>query len=115
MIIRNSITSSAFIGVDDESINMSSGAMSISCDKTSGNFINGPVSLTTGLSNIRFGGVFKFNPLAASCVPSTIVTPISTFIIDVPQKSVAGLAKCAAIVISTMGKFKWIGLKLNQM
>ncbi len=115
MIIRNSIASPAFIGVDDESVNMSSGAMSISCDKTSGNFINGPVSLTTGLSNIRFGGVFKFNPLAASCVPSTIVTPISTFIIDVPAKNIAGLAKCAAIVMSTIGKFKWTGVKLAQM
>lgn len=105
MIIRNSIASEAFIGVEDDSIGMSSGAMSISTDKTGGNFINGPVSLTTGISNIRFGGVFKFNPLAASCVPSTIVTPISTFIIDIPAKNIAGLSKCAAMVISTLGKF----------
>lgn len=104
MIVRNSIDSSAVLDLHNDSAGLVAGAMSVTCDSSAGTFINGPVSFGSGIGTMRFGGVFKFNPLAASCIPSTLVTPISTFVIDVPYKQVAGFAKCAALVLSTLGK-----------
>lgn len=104
MIVRNSIDSNAVLDLHDNSSALVAGAMSITCDTAGGTFVNGPISFGSGIGAMRFGGVFKFNPLAASCIPSTLVTPISTFVIDVPYKQVAGLAKCAGLVLSTLGK-----------
>ena len=102
MIIKNSIESTSMVDLSDDYSRIAAGSSSITCDKDSGNFINGPLSITTSIASIRIGGVFKFNPLTITCIPSTIVTPISTFSIDVPVKHAAVLAKCAAIVASTV-------------
>lgn len=49
-----------------------------------GNFVSGPTVFTAHPEAIKFGGVYRFNPLLTSTTPSTIVTPISTFILDLP-------------------------------
>lgn len=51
-----------------------------------GNIIVGATSFTAHPENIRFGGVFRLNGLLTSTMPSTIITPISTFVLDVPAE-----------------------------
>lgn len=106
MIIKGDISATSMLETQSDYSRIASGAMSFTSDKNAGNFINGPLSITTSISGIRIGGVFKFNPLTMTCIPSTIVTPISTFTIDVPMQHAAGLAKCAAIVMSAVGALR---------
>lgn len=58
-----------------------------------GNFVTGPTTFTAPIESIKFGGVFRFNPLHASTVPSTIVTPISLFVLDVPGEQMVTMIK----------------------
>ncbi len=106
MIIKSDISATSMLDVSPEYARIASGAMSFTSDKNAGNFINGPLSITAPLSGIRIGGVFKFNPLTMTCIPSTMVTPISTFTIDVPMAHTAGLIKCAALVMSVAGALR---------
>lgn len=101
-IIKDKIDSSAFLEAGSLHSRMAAGAMSVTVDKDGGAFINGPLSISSGIGSIKFGPIFKFNPLAASCVPSTLVTPISTFIFDIPAKHAASYASIAAMVLSTV-------------
>ena len=48
--------------------------------------ISGPVSLSTSLENIRFGGGWRANPMMQYQIPSTAVTPIPTMLCDFPGK-----------------------------
>jgi len=51
-----------------------------------GNFIVGPTTFTDHPENIRIGGVYRLNGLMTSTMPSTIITPLSTLVIDMPVK-----------------------------
>ncbi len=102
MKIKNSIDSSTFIETDVNAARIASGANSVTADRDGGVFINGALSLTSGLQSIRFGPIYKFNPLTASCVPSTLVTPISTFVFDIPAKHAIASAAIASLILSTL-------------
>lgn len=58
----------------------------VSSDKY-GNFIVGPVTFTEHPESIRIGGVFRFNGMLTSTMPSTIITPMSTLVFDSPTKA----------------------------
>lgn len=102
MIHRDSIGSSAFIEYKDTTVNIASGPMSYTVDKAGGNFIQGPVSFSSPFTRIRFHGVFKLNPLQAFGLPSTMVTPIPTFIMSPPVAEVSSLMAISSMVLSTV-------------
>lgn len=101
MILKNSIDSSTFVNIESSSIGLASGPMAISVDRELGVFVNGPVSISSPPSSIRIGGVFKFHPLTMTGIPSTIITPVPTFQIDVPMKNVGIMAAISSMVLST--------------
>ena len=84
MLIKNKNDSSSFLNVNDDSSILASGPNSISSPPTS----------------YRFGGVFKFNPLITTCVPSTLATPISTLTLDLPIKNISTLTAITGIIAS---------------
>lgn len=73
--------------------------MSISTQTKVGNFINGPLSVSTTPTQVRFGGIYKFNPMTLTGLPSTIISPISTFIIDIPIKNALHMTGIASMVV----------------
>lgn len=102
MILKNKNNSSSFLNVEDEIAQIASGPNSITTTRESGNFINGPVSFSSPPTSYRFGGVFRFNPLIATCVPSTLATPISTLTLDIPVKNVSTLTGITSIIASLL-------------
>lgn len=100
MLIKNKNDSSSFLNVNDDSSILASGPNSISSTRDAGNFINGPVSFSSPPTSYRFGGVFKFNPLITTCVPSTLATPISTLTLDLPIKNISTLTAITGIIAS---------------
>ena len=48
---------------------------------------------------VRFGGIYKFNPMTLTALPSTIISPISTIIVDIPLKSGAHMAGISSMII----------------
>ena len=98
-ILKNSIDSTAFIDYADESVTIASGAMSITTQTKVGNFINGPLQVQSPPTMVRFGGIYKFNPMTLTALPSTIITPISTFIVDIPLKSGAHMSGISQMII----------------
>jgi hypothetical protein len=43
------------------------------------------------------GGIYKFNPLAMTGIPSTMITPIPVFKFDLPVKNIATITKIAML------------------
>jgi hypothetical protein len=70
--------------------------------KKYGNFIVGPTTFTAHPESVRIGGIFRFNGLLTSTVPSTIVSPVSTLILDIPGENLI------KILNSTFEEFKTI-------
>lgn len=71
-------------------------------DEALGNFIKGPISITTKPENIRINGFWTLNPQLLSCIPSTIVTPVSTLNFNLPVSSSLELMKEAVSIMATM-------------
>ena len=74
---------------------ITAGPNSVSTVKDSGVFINGALSITSQVDNIKIGGIYKLNPILSSCIPSTMITPVPTLVLDLPVKnltSVSGIA-----------------------
>lgn len=105
MQYKESLDSDTLINHEAESISIAAGEMSISTHKTGGNFIVGPLSITSPFTNIRFNsGMFKFNSLLLSTMPSTIITPIPVFEFDPPFKSISGLLAVKGMILKTMSR-----------
>lgn len=51
-----------------------------------GNFVVGKTVFTAHLEDIRIGGVYRLNGLMTSTMPSTIISPIPTLVLDIPFK-----------------------------
>lgn len=79
---------------------LTSGACSVTVASDTGVFINGPLSLSSQIDNIKIGGIFKMNPILSSCLPSTLITPIPTFVMDLPIKNLSSMAGIAGILKS---------------
>ena len=84
MQIKKNINSVSFIEYTDNRTTIASGKNSISTTVDDGNFINGPLSISSNPLKIRIGGIYKFHPLTLTGIPSTSITPIPTFIISSP-------------------------------
>lgn len=95
--IKDRIDSKSFFRYTDEMVEMSSGQMGISTHEDSGNYIMGPTSFSSPPSSVRMGGIYKFNPLTMSGLPSTVITPIPVFKFDLPIKNISVIAKIASL------------------
>lgn len=102
MKLKSHINSNSFVEYTNDNITLSSGTMSITSHADGGNFINGPLSITGPFTNIRFSNIFKLNPLLAYGIPSTIITPISTFDIDIPVKEAGSMISLMSLIMSTV-------------
>lgn len=71
-------------------------------DDRLGNIIKGPVSLTAHPNNIRIHGLWTLNPQLLSCIPSTLVTPVSVLNINLPISGAAELMKEAVEMMATL-------------
>lgn len=100
VVVKNSNASPSFLEMEEESAILASGPNSFGTTKEGGNFINGPISFSSPLTSMRFGAIFKFNPLVATCIPSTLATPISTFTVDLPIKNIGVLGLVGGIISS---------------
>jgi hypothetical protein len=58
--------------------------------KDFGNIVKGPISFDAAMHEIRFNGLMTFNPLLVSGFPSTIATPIPTFVWSLPSGAMLG-------------------------
>lgn len=67
-----------------------------------GNFVKGPISFTAHPSNIRVHGFWTLNPQLLSCIPSTIVTPVSVLNLDLPLSGSLELMKEAVAMMATL-------------
>jgi hypothetical protein len=102
MFVKQNLSSNVLLNYTTDAITMSAGDMSISTSATNGSFIQGPLSVTGPFTNIRFNsGLFKFNSLLLSTMPSTIITPIPVFEMDLPVKQLALMASVATMIFST--------------
>ena len=102
-IIKDSIGGKSVLSLGTTTTSISSGPNSISCTNDHGNFVNGPLSISSSFTKIRMGGIYRFNSLLANTIPSTVITPIPVLEIDIPSKEAAGLIGLAAMVLSTLG------------
>lgn len=101
-IIKDTIGSPTFLYVNGPDAMLASGPNSVTANKDNGIFINGAVSFTSNIENIKFGGMFRFNPVAASGVPSTGITPIPTFTIETPIAGIRNMSSVATMLSSLL-------------
>lgn len=98
-VIKYTADSKAAIVTGETYSSIIAGSNSISSDREGGNFILGPTSFSSNIDNIRVGP-FKFNPILASCLPSTMITPVPTLVLEPPIKNIASMAAIASMVSS---------------
>lgn len=99
-IIKEKSSSSNFLMLEGQNSILASGPNAVAVNRESGVYINGPVSFSSSVDSIRFSGIFKFNPVTASGLPSTIITPIPTFTIETPIKGISNMSSIASMLSS---------------
>ncbi|RLA68379.1 MAG: hypothetical protein DRQ78_00880 [Epsilonproteobacteria bacterium] len=101
MILKPKVNSTSYLNLTPNNAIIAAGANSFSATQDAGNFINGPLSLSSPFTKIRFGGVYKFNSLLANTMPSNVITPIPVLELDLPIPEAAGLMAVTSMVVST--------------
>jgi len=92
--IKHSPQSISGVRVKEEEITIAGGpSHRIISSNRFGNIIHGHTTFTAHPESIRMGGFFRLNGLHTSTMPSTIITPIPLFILDVPGKQMLSLFK----------------------
>ena len=71
-------------------------------DSKLGNFIKGPVSITAHPDQVRLAALWTLNPQLLSCIPSTIVTPVSVFNFNLPLSGAEELIAEAVAMMATL-------------
>lgn len=105
MLIKDTVDSTVLHSQTSTAIINAAGEMSMSSDMNAGNFIVGPLSITSPFTNIRFSsGLFKFNSLLLSTMPSTIITPVPVFEFDMPTQALSGMISISKMILSTVSK-----------
>lgn len=99
-VIKDKPSDSNFLMLEGENSILASGPIAVGVNRSAGVFLNGPVSFSSPIDSIKFGGVFRFNPVTASGLPSTMITPIPTFVIDPPIKGISNMAAMASMLSS---------------
>ena len=97
MILKDKPESSSFVQIGEGYSQIASGPNSITTTKDAGNFIQGPTSFSSAIENIKVGGIFRFNPMLSTGIPSTMVTPMPVLTIDLPIGNIAIASQIAAI------------------
>lgn len=100
MILKDRPESSSFVQVTEGLAQIASGPNSFSTTNDAGNFINGPTSFSSSIENIKFAGIFRFNPMLSTGIPSTAITPMPVLNVDLPISNIASMSKIAAISLS---------------
>lgn len=101
-VIKNTPASSSMVIAGDTYSQITSGANSVTSTRDSGNFINGPLSISSTVDNIRVGGFYRFNPQLSTGLPSTMMTPIPTLVFDIPVKNLASQAAISAVIMGLL-------------
>ena len=101
-IIKASAASSSMIIAKEDYTQITSGPNSVTAQKESGIYINGAVSFTSQVDNIKIGGIYKLNPILSSCVPSTMITPVPTLVLDLPVKNITSVSGIANMLRSIL-------------
>lgn len=96
-VVKEKVNSSNFLLLEGNNSIIASGPMAVGVNKEHGVFINGPTSFSSTMDSVKFGGMFRFNPAAASGLPSTAVTPIPTFVIESPIGGVSTISSVSSI------------------
>lgn len=102
MIIKDKPESSSFVQVSEGFSQLASGPNSMTVTNDGGNFIQGPVSFSSPIENVKFSGIFRFNPMLSTGIPSTGVTPMPVLLIDLPLSNVGTMAKISSIALSLL-------------
>ena len=102
MLIKDAIDGNSVIDLSEDMSIVSSGPVSVSAHRKYGVFVNGPLSVSSDPTSVVFGGFYKFNPLAVSGMPSTLITPVPTFEVTVPVKNIGIQTAINTAVMSSM-------------
>lgn len=97
-ILKEKPESSCMVIAADSYSQITAGPNSVTTTREHGNFINGPLSLSSNIDNIRVAGIYKFNPQLSTGLPSTMMTPIPTLVFDLPIKNVASSLAVAVVL-----------------
>ena len=97
-VLKKTANSSDMVIAGTGYTQLTSGANSVSVTNDSGVYINGAVSISAQVDNIKVGGIFKFNPILSSCLPSTMITPIPVFVMDMPIKNLGTMAAISGLL-----------------
>ena len=102
MLIKNQIDGNSVIDLSQDMAILSNGPTSVTVNSKYGTFVNGPLSVSAPPTSVTFGGFYKFNPIAASGMPSTLITPVPTFEVTVPTKNIAIQTAINSAVLSAI-------------
>lgn len=102
MIIKDTPGSSSFVQVTEGASQIASGPISVTATNDAGVFINGPLSISSSIHNIKVAGIFRFNSMLSTGIPSTMTTPVPVLKLDLPLGNAAIMLKIAAMA-STLG------------
>lgn len=102
MLIKNAIDGNSVIDLSQDMATLSNGPASVSVHSKYGAFVNGPLSVSAPPTSVTFGGFYKFNPVATSGMPSTLVTPVPTFEVTVPVKNIGIQTAINTAVLSSI-------------
>lgn len=109
-LIKASDSARAAIMVSPDIIDVSaadrddaSSCVGITVVSKSGTVIKGPIGITTSPDNIRIGGMWKFNPVLLSAMPSTIMTPIPVLRFSPPLANIAEFVAVATAIGAMAG------------
>ena len=97
-VYKENINSSNFLLFEGSNSILASGPNAIGINRENGVFVNGPVSFSSSVDNVKFAGTFRINPIAASGLPSTMVTPIPMFIIEPPIAGIRNMTAAASVL-----------------
>lgn len=100
MIIKDAPESSSFVQTGADYSQLASGPNSITTTREGGNFIQGPLSLSSPIENIKVSGIYRFNPMLSTGIPSTMITPMPVLTLDLPLKNASMLSGIAKIMTS---------------
>lgn len=101
-VIKSAPDSSAMLIAADTYSQITAGPCSMTVTRQDGTFINGPLSISSQIDSIRIGGVFKMNPILASCLPSTMITPIPTLVLDIPVKNLGSASAISSLLLGLL-------------
>lgn len=102
MILKNKIDSDSSLVLEIDDATISAGPNSFTSTRADGNFVNGPLSISSDFTKMRFGAIYKFNPLLANTIPSNVITPIPVLEVRTPVREAAGLLAISGMILGSL-------------